>query len=1356
MNKFTLLWLMLFLFSINLSLNAQIGVPTQNGTTNIVSGVQFYNYYQNAVEDKKAILMANPILYQEALNNGWFNQVAVGLQNAQNSANGNTQINFIGGGASMGGATCSDMQPFCTGVGATYPAGVNTGAAEAGPNYGCLQTRPNPVWYYMKILTGGNLDITQTNSNNIDVDFILWGPFPNTDVCGQLTANKIVDCSYNPQATEYINITNSQPGEYYILLVTNFSNNPTNITLAKTGGNATTDCAIVNPSPSVPVATPATLITSSSFRANWNSSSNTTGYRLDVSTDAGFSSLVSGFNNLDVNNVTNYIVTGLTPGTTYYYRVRAYNPNATSANSNVITVLTAPSSPIATSATSIAANTFIANWNSAPSATNYLLDVATDIGFTNIVTGYNGKNVGNVTTSQVTGLTTCITHYFRVRAVNASGISGNSNIITVLVAPANPVATAATNMNVTSFNANWNVVSCATDYRIDVATDSAFTFIMPAYNNLNTGNVTTYSVFGLNANTPYFYRVRAINTNGASQNSNVIRVKRTPIITWANPNDIIYGTPLSAAQLNAQANVAGSWSYTPSSGTVLNSGNNVPLSVTFTPNDTENYNNITHVVYINVTKITPIITWNNPSGIIYGTPLSATQLNATTTIAGTWSYTPATGAVLNAGASQNLSTTFTPNDLVNYNVVSKTVQINVAKADPLLTWNNPANITYGTVLSNTQLNATSNVPGTWQYSPHSGTIPNAGLNQNLTVTFTPTDINNYNVKDKVVQINVLKANPVIIWSNPSDISYGTPLGTTQLNATANIPGLFTYNPALGAILNAGANQNLAVSFSPIDTVNYNSVNKTVNINVIKANPVTNWPYPANIIYGTALGATQLNASASVPGTWVYTPATGAVLNAGNNQVLSATFTPTNLANYNVLSITTLINVIKANPIITWNNPTDIVYGTALGATQLNATANVPGTFAYTPASGTVLNAGNNQVLTTIFTPTNTGNYNIVNASVSINVNKANPVITWSNPADIVYGTPLSNVQLNATANIPGTWLYYPHSGTVLNAGPNQNITATFTPTNISNYNVIDKTVQINVLKANPVIVWNNPADLPYGVPLSGLQLNATANVPGAWNYSPAAGTVLNAGLNQNLNTTFTPSDANNYNIVNKIVQINIVNPAPTIQAEITEFTHITGTAFDVKWTRGDGDFCNVYISQTNVGQASPIVNTNYTADSEFGLGSEISFTNWYSIYEGTGTSVYVTGLRPGVIYRVMVVEYNEYYGYKNYNTTTNIKNPLNVKTLDAINSNTNIGANNYISPNGDGVNDKWVIARVDELKDYDLYIFNNIGETLYQSRGYDNSWEATYNARPLPSGTYYYIFKDGGNIVLKGFITVVR
>jgi hypothetical protein len=93
--------------------------------------------------------------------------------------------------------------------------------------------------------------------------------------------------------------------------------------------------------PAAPVAGDATAITQTGFTANWASSSGATGYYLDVATNSAFTGYyVSGYQDLDVGNVTSMVVSGLSELTTYFYRVRAYNANGTSASSNTIEVST--------------------------------------------------------------------------------------------------------------------------------------------------------------------------------------------------------------------------------------------------------------------------------------------------------------------------------------------------------------------------------------------------------------------------------------------------------------------------------------------------------------------------------------------------------------------------------------------------------------------------------------------------------------------------------------------------------------------------------------------------------------------------------------------------------------------------------------------------------------------------------------------------------------------------------------------------------------------------------------------------------------------------------------------------------
>jgi hypothetical protein len=84
--------------------------------------------------------------------------------------------------------------------------------------------------------------------------------------------------------------------------------------------------------------------TRSSFMATWDTASGAGGYQLDVSKSKSFSSYVNGYQGLDVGNVTSRIVSGLSPGTTYYYRVRSYDAAGAMSNSDIMsaTTITAP------------------------------------------------------------------------------------------------------------------------------------------------------------------------------------------------------------------------------------------------------------------------------------------------------------------------------------------------------------------------------------------------------------------------------------------------------------------------------------------------------------------------------------------------------------------------------------------------------------------------------------------------------------------------------------------------------------------------------------------------------------------------------------------------------------------------------------------------------------------------------------------------------------------------------------------------------------------------------------------------------------------------------------------------------
>ena len=165
---------------------------------------------------------------------------------------------------------CSTSLPFCTDTTYNFPAGVNQPPAQAGPNYGCLGSEPNPAWYYMQVLNSGVITIYLSSTPAIDIDFACWGPFTDqTSPCvAQLTAactgcpnnttnpnfypsGNMIDCSYSTSWNETCHILNAQAGEFYILLITNYGNQPCNIIFSQTNagqaGAGSTNCGILAP-----------------------------------------------------------------------------------------------------------------------------------------------------------------------------------------------------------------------------------------------------------------------------------------------------------------------------------------------------------------------------------------------------------------------------------------------------------------------------------------------------------------------------------------------------------------------------------------------------------------------------------------------------------------------------------------------------------------------------------------------------------------------------------------------------------------------------------------------------------------------------------------------------------------------------------------------------------------------------------------------------------------------------------------------------------------------------------------------------------------------------------------------------
>ena len=173
---------------------------------------------------------------------------------------------------------CINSLPFCTSEVIEFPAAHDGGAtADENAEFGCVLSQPYPSWYHMRIETAGQFVIhmeahdPDNPGSNRDIDYCLWGPFtdPYAPCANDLTCEKIIDCSYSTASVEdaYLGyplsehdhggssladgscITYHVPevGEYYILMITNYSQQQCNISFTKTEGEGETDCDIVTP-----------------------------------------------------------------------------------------------------------------------------------------------------------------------------------------------------------------------------------------------------------------------------------------------------------------------------------------------------------------------------------------------------------------------------------------------------------------------------------------------------------------------------------------------------------------------------------------------------------------------------------------------------------------------------------------------------------------------------------------------------------------------------------------------------------------------------------------------------------------------------------------------------------------------------------------------------------------------------------------------------------------------------------------------------------------------------------------------------------------------------------------------------
>ncbi len=325
--------------------------------------------------------------------------------------------------------------------------------------------------------------------------------------------------------------------------------------------------------------------------------------------------------------------------------------------------------------------------------------------------------------------------------------------------------------------------------------------------------------------------------------------------------------------------------------------------------------------------------------------------------------------------------------------------LTIAKATPTITWNKPADITQGTALGSQQLNATASVPGTFAYTPLSGTVLTAGPAQLLTVSFKPTDATDYNSTSSSVTINVIQATllPLTITASNATQQYGRttpPLNNVTYSGFATGDGPGSLTGSLLCITTAKSSSpvgNYPITCSGLSSTKYKitfvpatlSITQTA-LTVTAASATRPFGQPNPVFTASFSAFANGDGLSSLSGALVcstFATSTSSVAGSPYPINCSGVSSP----NYAITFVPGSLVVTKATPTITWSNPVDLGLGVPLSSAQLNAVSNVPGKFVYTPPAGTALPVGNAQQLSVTFTPTDTADYLSTSASVFINV-----------------------------------------------------------------------------------------------------------------------------------------------------------------------------------------------------------------------------------------------------------------------------------------------------------------------------------------------------------------------------------
>jgi len=347
--------------------------------------------------------------------------------------------------------------------------------------------------------TPTNVTATANSESSITVSWSSVTGATGYHVYRSTTATGTYDSVGTSTTTSYTNTSLSENTTYYYKVASYNSGG--------TGNQSSYASAATPPNPpDTPTGVTATANSESSITVSWEpiTSAGATRYYIYRSTTAD-----GTYTQIDYTffNSTSYTNTSLSSGTTYYYKVAAYNGGWTSAQSGYASATTPPSVPTGVTATSNSANSITVSWGSVTGATGYYI-------YHSITASGNYDSVGNSATTSYTNtsLSENTTYYYKVAAYNSGGTSTKSSYVSATTLPNppdTPTSVTATAIASSQITVSWGSVAGASRYYIYRSTTAFGT-----YDSVGTSATTSYANTDLSSGTAYYYKVAAYNSGG--------------------------------------------------------------------------------------------------------------------------------------------------------------------------------------------------------------------------------------------------------------------------------------------------------------------------------------------------------------------------------------------------------------------------------------------------------------------------------------------------------------------------------------------------------------------------------------------------------------------------------------------------------------------------------------------------------------------------------------------------------------------------------------------------------------------------------------------------------------------------